>query len=96
MSLVIEELNDLHEPWTIDADNVLRIENEHLYKDSLDRLNLHRNTTKDMVSKVRYNYLQAFHPDKIKGNLELGKQLIQLERSFQFIKAYRIHKGTWE
>ena len=68
---------------------------EELYKFSLDKLNLHRHLNDEAVEKVRRNYLRVYSPDKIKkGNSrKLREDLARLERSYRFVRAYRIYIG---
>jgi len=51
---------------------------EQKYINALNKLNLNKNFSNKLIIDARKNYLLAFHPDKINGDLNLQKELTLL------------------
>jgi hypothetical protein len=68
---------------------------EQEYNNSLNLLNIARETRNDLVKRVRNNYRRAYQFENIKGKRDQIKKLLDLERAYKTIKAYRILHSTW-
>jgi hypothetical protein len=78
-----------------EVESLENMNDEQMYEESLGKLNLHKSSSNEAINNVRREYLLAFDPDKTKGNVEVARKLIQLERSYRIVRAYRINMGTW-
>ena len=79
-----------------DLESLENMNDEQMYEESLGKLNLHKSSSNAAVNNVRREYLLAFDPEKTKDDIEVARKLVQLERSYRIVRAYRINMGTWE
>ncbi len=56
---------------------------EQKYINALNKLNLNKNFSNKLIIDARKNYLLAFHPDKINGDLNFQKELFKIGTSIQ-------------
>lgn len=66
---------------------------EILYEQSLDKLNLAKDSSNELVKRVRRTYLATF--DLEKCNQERIRKLVELEKAFKIIRNYRKKQNLW-